>query len=171
MWRKELFKKILSEKHHFSTSCTCSKLRYCRYLPRIKTHGQITEATPETQQKPYSRADKLASACLWFLRAAMPGQNVLQVSVCCWSTRGQPNNDELLWVTQKRPILKMLLPNLADSPCWDCCSVCAGPPFYWYRLIPTELWSPKKCLLQLMPAFATTERKRQKQGRLPDRHM
>lgn len=99
----------------------------------------LTEATPETQQKPYSRADKLASACLWFLIAAMPGQNVLQVSVCCWSTRGQPNNDELLWVTQKRPILKMLLPNLLDSPCWDCCSVCAGPPFYWYRLIPTDL--------------------------------
>lgn len=43
----------------------------------------------------------------------MPGQNVHQVSVCCWSTRGQLNNDELLWVTQKWPILKLLLPNLA----------------------------------------------------------
>lgn len=101
----------------------------------------------------------------------MPGQNVHQVCVCCWSTRGQPNNDELLWITQKWSVQRMLLSNLVDSPCWDCCSVCAGSLFYLHRLIPTDLGSSKKCLLQLMPAFATTERKRQKQGRFPDRHV
>lgn len=110
-----------------------------------------------------SRADKLTSACLWLLRASMPGQKVHQVSVCCWSTRGQPNNDELLWVTQKLPIMKTLLPNLTDSPCWDCCSGCAGAPFHPYRLIPADLWSSKKCLLQLMqPLQLQKERDRSK---------
>lgn len=71
-----------------------------------------------------------------------------QVCVCCWSTRGQPNNDELLWITQKWPVLKMLLSNLVDSPCWDCCSVCAGSLFFYlHRLIPTDSGSSKKISL------------------------
>jgi len=70
------------------------------YLPGKNLLGKsLTEATPETQQKLHSRADKLAPAWLQFLRATMPERSVLQISVCRWSTRGQPNNDELLWLT------------------------------------------------------------------------